>query len=89
MSTVRTKKTHPIGPASAGIAVAVEDRIRELEQALREERRAGLEAAFCVCAAAGVVFALCAGACGGTAFCPADAPTKNKNATAPSIKTLL
>ena len=33
-----------IGPASAGMSIAVQDRIRELEQALREERRALAEA---------------------------------------------
>lgn len=32
------------GPASAGMSIAVQDRIRELEQALREERRALAEA---------------------------------------------
>jgi hypothetical protein len=31
------------GPASSGMSIAVEDRIRELEQALREERRAYAE----------------------------------------------
>lgn len=32
------------GPAAIGISIAVEDRIRELEEALREERRALIEA---------------------------------------------
>ncbi len=32
------------GPAAAGISIKLEDRIRELEQALREERRALVEA---------------------------------------------
>ncbi len=32
------------GPATRGISIGVEDRIRELEQALREERRAVVEA---------------------------------------------
>ncbi len=32
------------GPTAAGMSIAVEDRIRELEQALREERRALAEA---------------------------------------------
>ncbi len=32
------------GPATRGMSIGVEDRIRELEQALREERRAVVEA---------------------------------------------
>ena len=32
------------GPAAAGMSIAIHDRIRELEQALREERRATAEA---------------------------------------------
>ena len=41
---MRTESETANGPASVGMAIAVEDRIRELEQALREERRSLEEA---------------------------------------------
>jgi hypothetical protein len=39
-----TKTAETIGPAAAGMSIKPEDRIRDLEQALREERRALQEA---------------------------------------------
>ena len=42
--SIRPESETASGPASAGMAIAVEDRIRELEQALREERRSLAEA---------------------------------------------
>ncbi|MEY2584004.1 MAG: hypothetical protein QOD80_30 [Verrucomicrobiota bacterium] len=38
------KEVHPIQPAPTGMSIKLEDRIRDLEQALREERRALQEA---------------------------------------------
>ena len=38
------EEVSPIGPAASGMAIDVQDRIRDLEQSLREERRALQEA---------------------------------------------
>jgi hypothetical protein len=38
------EETSPIGPAASGMSIDVQDRIRDLEQSLREERRALQEA---------------------------------------------